>query len=93
MDESRTLYHAFGMLHGRWQDIWGLPTWWAYLKELARGKLPRATLADTSQLGGDVLVDPTGIVRFVHVGNGPADRPSIATLLRARREAGAVERP
>jgi hypothetical protein len=54
---------------------------------LFRGRTPRAVDldSDTSQLGGDVLVDPSGIVRFLHVGSGPGDRPSIAALAAARR--------
>lgn len=87
VDETRALYHAYGMLRGTRRDIWGPRTWWAYAKELARGRLPLATdlESDTSQLGGDVLVDPKGIVRFVHVGSGPADRPSVTALLAARQ--------
>lgn len=89
VDEHRVLYHAYGMLRGRWQDIWGWRTWGAYGRELWRGRLPGrpADGTDTHQLGGDVLIDPEGCVRFVHVGNGPADRPSIETLLRVRRSA------
>jgi hypothetical protein len=74
------------MFRGKMWHIWGPRTWWAYTKELFRGRAPRAADldSDTSQLGGDVLVDPSGTVRFLQVGSGPADRPSIATLLAAR---------
>ena len=87
VDETRALYRGYGMLRGKRWDIWGPRTWWAYTKELFRGRVPRATNvdSDTGQLGGDVLVDPLGTVRFLHVGSGPADRPSIATLVAARR--------
>lgn len=86
IDSDRALYHAYGMHHARLWDLWGPSTWWAYAKELARGKLPGRPHADTTQLGGDVLIDPSGLVRFHHVGVGPADRPSITALLTARRE-------
>lgn len=87
VDETRALYRGYGMLHGTRWHIWGPRTWWAYTKELFRGRTPRAVDldSDTSQLGGDVLVDPSGIVRFLHVGSGPGDRPSIATIAAARR--------
>jgi hypothetical protein len=87
VDETRAIYRAYGMLLGTAWNIWGPRTWWAYTKELLRGRAPRATglHSDTSQLGGDVLVDPSGTVRFLHVGSGPADRPSIAALVAARR--------
>jgi hypothetical protein len=87
VDETRSLYRAYGMLRGRVWDIWGPRTWWAYAKELMHGRLPGASHADTSQLGGDVLIDPGGVVRFIHVGSGPADRPSLAAMLEARQGA------
>jgi hypothetical protein len=37
-----------------------------------------------------VLVDPAGIVRFHHVGLGPADRPQVGAILATRR-AGPVK--
>ena len=85
LDEPRALYRGYGMLHGIWWNIWGPRTWWAYAKELFRGRAPRAAYldSDTSQLGGNVLIDSSGIVRLLYVGSGPADRPSIArSLLR-----------
>lgn len=81
IDERRTLYEHYGMRRGRLSDIWGLPTWWAYAKEFARGRLPRAPGADPRQLGGDVLIDPSGIVRLHHIGRGPADRPAVERIL------------
>jgi hypothetical protein len=90
IDETRALYRAYGMERGRVLDVYGLRSWWAYVKEFARGRIPRSIPADSLQLGGDVLVDPDQIVRFHHVGRGPADRPSAASLLRAvsSRESG-----
>jgi hypothetical protein len=35
-----------------------------------------------------VLIDPAGVVRVHHVGSGPADRPSIESLLRVLHESG-----
>ena len=83
LDRDRTLYHAYGMSRGRLADIWGPATWWAYANEMARGRTPRWSGADTRQLGGDVLIDPEGIVRLHHVGSGPADRPPVAAILAA----------
>lgn len=86
IDADRGLYRAYGMHRGRLSDIWGLRTWIAYAKELARGRLPRSSGGDTRQLGGDVLIDPDGTVRLHHVGDGPADRPPVAAILDARRQ-------
>lgn len=84
IDETRELYRAYGMLRAEFWDVWGPKTWTAYLKELLRGRLPVRSIADPMQRGGDVLIDPEGIVRVHHVGQGPSDRPSVAALLRAR---------
>lgn len=90
VDDDRVLYHAYGMLRGRWLDIWGPRTWWAYARELWQGRRPVRSeeTSDVHQLGGNVLIGPDGRVRFVHVGRGPADRPSVDTLLAIRRSAG-----
>jgi alkyl hydroperoxide reductase subunit AhpC len=88
MDESRALYAAYGMLRGRAWDIWGPATWLAYARSLARGGALRRATGDVSQLGGDVLIDPDGIVRVHHVGSGPADRPSVQSLLAVVRASG-----
>jgi len=85
VDETRSLYAAYGMLRGRLWDIWGPANWLTFARILARGGRPRLPTGDVSQLGGDVLIDPEGIVRLHHVGRGPADRPPIASLLAAVR--------
>jgi alkyl hydroperoxide reductase subunit AhpC len=88
VDTTRALYRAYGMQRGRAWDIWGPRSWWAYAKEAVRGRFPRRPTDDTAQLGGDVLVDPHGAVRLLHVGAGPADRPSMDVILRVRRSLG-----
>jgi len=85
LDKDRQLYTAYGMMRGRVTDVLGLRSWWAYAKLMARGRRLRRTEADVYQLGGDVLADPEGIVRFHHIGRGPADRPTITTLLDVAR--------
>jgi hypothetical protein len=84
-DEARTLYAAYGMQRASWWDIWGPATWWAYTKALWKGGRLQHATGDVHQRGGNVLVDPEGIVRLHHVGRGPADRPSIDALLDAVR--------
>jgi len=81
IDEKRELYKAYGMLDASFWDIWGPKTWWIYFKEILAGHIPRKSSGDITQRGGDVLIDPDGVVRFHHVGSGPADRPSIESIL------------
>ena len=70
------------MFSASFWDVWGAKTWWVYLKEIAKGQKLRKSTGDILQRGGDVLIDPTGIVRLHHVGRGPADRPAVETILR-----------
>lgn len=86
VDVSRELYASYGMLRGSWRNILGPSAWWAYAKLLARGRRLQRSSGDVQQLGGDVLIDPEGIVRLHHIGNGPADRPTVETLLAVVRD-------
>ena len=86
-DESRSLYRAYGMGPARWRHLLGPSALLAYTREVMLGRLPRWPAADPVQQGGDVLVDPAGVVRLVHVGAGPGHRPPIERLLEARRAA------
>jgi len=81
VDVERVLYRKYGMDHASFADLWGPRIWWAYLVEFARGQRPRRWGSDVSQRGGDLLIDPEGVVRLHHVGADPADRPDPKTLL------------
>jgi hypothetical protein len=82
VDDTRETYRSYGMLSASFLDVWGPGTWWVYLKELSKGARLRMARGDTYQRGGDVLIDPAGIVTLHHVGAGPADRPPVGEILR-----------
>ena len=82
VDSEKSLYHYFGMGKAGFWDIWGYRTWRAYLKELFQGRLPRKGEGDFQQRGGDVILDPDGLVRLQHIGSGPGDRPEVTQLLQ-----------
>ncbi|MFH1124372.1 MAG: AhpC/TSA family protein, partial [Pseudomonadota bacterium] len=86
IDETRELYRSYGMLSASFWDIWGPRTWFTYLREIIRGQKLIKSEADIMQRGGDVLVDPNGIVQMHHVGKGPADRPSVQMILKIIHE-------
>lgn len=89
-DPDRRSYAAFGFDRGSVARVWLDPrVWLRYAELLARGRRPAPPEEDTLQLGGDVLVDPAGRVRWIHRSTGPADRPSIAAVLAARDAPGA----
>ena len=81
VDESRGAYKSYGMLTASRRDVWGLKTWWAYLKELSRGAKLGKSEGDIYQRGGDVLITPDGTVALHHIGLGPADRPTVENIL------------
>ena len=81
VDATRETYQGYGMLSASWWDVWGPKTWWVYGKELLKGQKLHTSSGDIFQRAGDVLIDPQGIVRMHHIGEGPADRPSIESIL------------
>jgi len=87
-DEQKNLYHYFGMGDAGFWDLWGYRTWLAYCKEMIRGIMPRKGDGDINQRGGNVLIDPEGLVRLHHIGKGPGDRPEAGFLLQFIRESG-----
>ena len=93
VDTERDLYGAYGMGQARWRHLWGFATMRAYWREARQGRFPRVPRADTGQQGGNVLIDPAGIVRLHHVGLGElaVDTPE-AYVASARDLAGNLER-
>ncbi|MCS7001429.1 MAG: redoxin domain-containing protein [Dehalococcoidia bacterium] len=87
-DPTRAAYAAFGLRRGGLRDIWTVGALASYLANLRRGRRPIVRpSADLRQLGGDVILSPTGAVTYVHRSVEPADRPSVDTLLAAARAA------
>jgi len=78
-DPARAAYRAFGFGRGSFARVWLDPRVWARYARLGlRGA--RAPRQDTLQLGGDAVSDAEGIVRWVHHGRGPDDRPAVAQI-------------
>jgi len=91
LDPARSLYAAYHMGRGRFSKIWGPAALWAYAQLVSRGERPRRPSGDVQQLGGDVLIDPAGRVVVLRVGEGPADRPAISSLLEPVRNSRSSE--
>lgn len=92
LDETRNTYKNYEMLSASYLDIWGPKTWWAYAKELIKGQKLKKSDGDIYQRGGDLLIDPDGIVRYHHVSKGPADRPSAEMILKKIRHSPVEQR-
>jgi hypothetical protein len=77
-DVERKLYNYYDLNKAGFWDLWGPRTWMTYLRLLLKGRKIVKSESDIYQRGGDVLIDPHGIIRYHHVGSGPADRPDPA---------------
>lgn len=87
-DPGRASYEASGFGRGSVRRVWLHPRVWAsYARLLSRGQRPGADRQDKLQLGGDVVVDREGTVRWIYRSEGPDDRPSVATIADQLRAA------
>ena len=77
LDRDRTLYAAYGVSRGSWWAIYNAVSIAHYIWLMLRGVKPGKPGEDWRQMGGDVLIDPDGIVRLHFVISNPHDRPSI----------------
>ncbi len=82
LDPERTVYQAYQLDRSRLRS-WSPRTLWLYVKLLASGRkwIPKQDESDTSQLGGDFIVDAHGILKLAYRSYDPADRPSVDNLL------------
>lgn len=90
LDANRGLYRRYRMEQASLGTVMGPFLWWGYIKLLLRGRRLKAPTGDIRQLGGDVLLDPGGIIRFHHVMQTPLDRPALKVIFDVVREATAV---
>ena len=90
MDSNRQLYRAYGFERADWWSIYGPASIWHYIKLLWGGEKLKKPGSDFRQLGGDVIIDPQGVIRFYHASESPHDRPDPVQLLDAikRHQAG-----
>ena len=84
-DESRRGYELYGLERASFARVWLSPrTVWYYARAVLRGQRLRRPGSDSSQLGGDFLVDPLGRIALAFRSAEPADRPAIELILAAR---------
>ena len=81
LDTKRQLYRAYGIPRA---DLWTLinpKITLRYIETIMKGYRPGKPGCDLRQLGGDVLIDPDGIVHLNHVSTDPYDYPSAEYIL------------
>lgn len=81
LDSNQEVYQAYGMARGSWWDLYGPLSILRYLKLMMGGRRPGKPGRDWNQLGGNVVIDPAGIVRLQHISTNPHDRPTIESMM------------
>jgi hypothetical protein len=83
-DPDRAAYRAFDFGRGSVARVWLDPrVWLRYASLLLRGRRLERSRGDTLQLGGDVLSDASGRIRWIYRSRGPEDRPTLTALQQA----------
>jgi hypothetical protein len=83
-DPERKLYQAFDLKSLPWHKVFSPATLKLYLKLFRKGlHLQDYGKEDIYQSGGDFMLDRAGNVLFAHRSEDPADRSSVANLLKA----------
>jgi peroxiredoxin len=80
LDRERAAYQAYGLERSLLRS-WGWQTISYYARALMNGEEWRGVRGDSSQLGGDFIVDSRGFVRLAYPSRNPTDRPPVEELL------------
>jgi peroxiredoxin len=82
LDRERTVYQAFGLDRSFWRSR-NFKTRWVYFKAWLAGEKSHDSYGDdTSQLGGDFIINKDGILKLVYPSHDPTDRPPLSDLLK-----------
>ena len=84
LDPERELYQAYG-LEKSLLRAWNLKTVVRYVELIREGQPWRGIQGDSTQMGGDFIVDGQGVVRLAYRSKDPTDRPPVAMLLDVLR--------
>lgn len=85
-DKDTTLYQAYDIPKAGWWTLYNPLAILKYLVLMFSGTMPGKPGKDFNQLGGDVLIDPNGIVRMHYASKNPLDRPSVASILNRAKK-------
>ena len=83
IDRDQTVYTAYGLERSRLRS-WHPRVLWVYIQRwFQRGAFYDSHGDDTSQLGGDFVIDKNDRLRLVHPSHDPTDRPSAEIIIAA----------
>jgi len=83
IDSSRKLYQMFGMNRSI-AKVWGTSSMNNYAENIIAGQKLFAPFDndDVNQMGGDIIISKSGVIRFLHVSKTSFDRPSLQDILQ-----------
>ena len=81
LDRDRSVYAAYGLERSYWRSRSPKTLWYYFTARLSGRKTYDSHGDDTSQLGGDFIVDRHGALQLVYPSHDPADRPPVDDLL------------
>ena len=84
VDLERAAYRAYG-LESSVLRSWGPANLWYYAKAAMQKRATFGKRGDTSQLGGDFIIDPRGRIQLAHPSHDPTDRPAMDEILSVLR--------
>jgi len=85
LDPERTVYEAYELERSLLRS-WNLKTVRRYVQLMRDGRQWRGIQGDSTQLGGDFIVDADGILRLVYRSRDATDRPPVEQLLAGLRQ-------
>lgn len=81
LDPERRAYRAYRLQRSLLRS-WRPKIWFEYARLMIRGRKWRGIQGDSGQLGGDFIIDQSGIIRMAYRSIDPADRPRINEILK-----------
>ncbi len=85
INRERDLYHTYG-LESSLLKSWSLKIIWSYVKRLLSGHEWKGIQGDSTQLGGDFIIDRDGVVQLAYRSLDPTDRLPVEHILDKLRK-------
>ena len=86
LDRERTIYNTYGLERSKLRSKSPRTLWLYFTRWLQGQKFHDSHGDDTSQLGGDFIIDRNGKLRFIYPSHDPSDRPSVEKLLAVLKQ-------
>ena len=80
LDQEKEANQAYGLQRSLLRS-WKPKIWLEYAKLFSQGRKWRGIQGDSGQLGGDFIIDHSGIIRMAYRSIDPADRPAVSDML------------